>query len=61
MGTHSRPGRPPACPPAPGRLVSFEALSVLQYYIYYNSCGHSDSVHPLHLLYISHFWHSIGV
>lgn len=34
---------------------------VLQYYIYYNSCGHSDRVHPLHLLYISHFWHSIGV
>lgn len=34
---------------------------VLQYYIYYNSCGHSDRVQPLHLLYISHFWHSIGV
>lgn len=32
------------------RLPVVRGSVVLQYYIYYNSCGHSDSVHPLHLL-----------
>ena len=32
------------------RLAVVRGSVMLQYYIYYNGCGHSDSVHPLHLL-----------
>ena len=32
------------------RLAVVRGSVVLQYYIYYNSCGHSDRVQPLHLL-----------
>lgn len=32
------------------RLPVVWGLVVLQYYVYYNSCGHSDRVQTLHLL-----------
>ena len=57
---YNTPG-PPSGVDTLHRLPVVRGSVVLQYYVYYNSCGHSDSVQPLHLLYISHFWHSIGV